>query len=283
MSLRIRTIARLTGVREATLRAWERRYGFPRPTRGENNYRIYSRDEVEAVRRVAQLLQEGFSASEAIDQVRRVPLGELPIGAQLRERFWSAVAVLDTEAADKVLDDASVVMTPTALCDGFLLPLLREMADRLDVGREHLASALVRQRLRALVLAPGPATGPRAVLACPAGEIHEGGLLGLGAHLRGMGWKLAVLGGDTPPDAIASAARTLEAEVVALSVVMPRPPAELESTIAEVVRVVSCPVAVGGPAAKDNVRRVLAAGAHFVETAQDVAEVASAGPRAMVR
>ena len=283
MNLRIRTIARLTGVREATLRAWERRYGFPRPARGENNYRVYSRDEVEAVRRVAQLLQEGFSASEAIELVRRVPLGELPIGAQLRERFWSAVAVLDTQAADRVLDDASVVMTPLALCDGFLLPLLREMADRLDVAREHLASALVRQRLRALVLAPGPATGPRAVLACPAGEIHEGGLLGLGVHLRQLGWRLAVLGADTPVDAIASAARTLEADVVALSVVMPRPPAELEAALAEVVRAVSCPVAVGGPAAKDDVRRVLAAGAHFVETAQDLSEVASARLRAMAR
>jgi DNA-binding transcriptional MerR regulator len=283
MSLRIRTIARLTGVREATLRAWERRYGFPRPARGENNYRVYSREEVEAVRRVAQLLQEGFSTSEAIEQVRRVPLGELPIDAQLRERFWSAVAVLDTQAADKVLGEASVVMTPLAFCEGFLLPLLREMADRLDVAREHLASALVRQRLRSLVLAPGPATGPRAVLACPAGESHEGGLLGLGVHLRHMGWRLAVLGADTPVDAIAGAARTLEADVVALSLVMPRPAAELESTVAEVVRAVSCPVAVGGPAAKDHVRRVLAAGAHFVENAQDVSEVASARRRALAR
>lgn len=283
MSLRIRTIARLTGVREATLRAWERRYGFPRPARGENNYRVYSRDEVEAVRRVAQLLQEGFSASEAIEQVRRVPLGELPIGAQLRERFWSAVAVLDAAAADRALEDASLVMSRITLCDGFLLPLLREMADRLDVAREHLASALVRQRLRSLVLGPGPATGPRAVLACPAGEVHEGGLLGLGVHLRAMSWKLAVLGADTPPDAIASAARALEADVVCLSLVMPRPPAEMESTIADVVRAVSCPVAVGGPAAKDDVRRVLAAGAHFVETAQDVVEVASARLRAMAR
>lgn len=283
MSLRIRTIARLSGVREATLRAWERRYGFPRPARGENNYRVYSRDELEAVRRVAQLLQEGYSASEAIEQVRRVPLGQLPIGVQLRERFWSAVAALDTEAADKVLDDASVVMTPTALCDGFLLPLLREMADRLDVAREHLASALVRQRLGALVRAPGPASGLRAVLACPAGETHEGGLLGLGVHLRSMGWRLAVLGADTPADAIASAARALDADVVALSLVMPRPVAEIDATVAEVVRSAGCPVVVGGPVAKDNVRRLLAAGAHFVETPRDVGEVASARRRAVAR
>jgi DNA-binding transcriptional MerR regulator/methylmalonyl-CoA mutase cobalamin-binding subunit len=283
MSLRIRTMARLTGVREATLRAWERRYGFPRPARAENNYRVYSRDELEAVRRVAQLLQEGFSASEAIEQVRRARGGELPTGVQLRERFWSAVAALDAQEVDKVLDDASVEMTPLALCDGVLLPLLREMGDRLDVAREHLASALVRQRLRALVLAPGPTTGPRAVLACPAGEIHEGGLLAIGVHLRHLGWRLAVLGADTPVDAIATGARTLEADVVGLSLVVQRSSAELESIVSEVVRAVPCPVAVGGPAARDDVRRVLAMGAHFTETAQDVAQVASGRLRATAR
>ena len=92
-----------------------------------------------------------------------------------------------------------------------------------------------------------------------------------------------MLGADTPAEAIASAAKALQADVVALSLVMPRAPLEVEATVAEVVRSVSCPVAVGGPVAKDSVRRVLAAGAHFVETAQDVAEVASARLRAMAR
>ncbi|MGZ3457393.1 MAG: cobalamin-dependent protein [Archangium sp.] len=98
-----------------------------------------------------------------------------------------------------------------------------------------------------------------------------------------MGWRLAVLGADTPGDAIASAARTLEADVVALSLVMPRPAAEIEATLAEVVRSVGCPVVVGGPVARDNVRRVLAAGARFVETPRDVGEVASARRRALAR
>ncbi len=91
MTLRIRTIARLTGIREATLRAWERRYGFPRPDRNESNYRVYSREEVEDIRRVAKLITEGLSVSEAIAQVRTVPVTELPVRERLVERFWSAV------------------------------------------------------------------------------------------------------------------------------------------------------------------------------------------------
>ncbi|HLL56091.1 MAG TPA: MerR family transcriptional regulator, partial [Myxococcaceae bacterium] len=151
MSLRIRTIARLTGIRESTLRAWERRYGFPRPDRSENNYRSYSREEVEAVRRVATLMAEGMSVSEAIGQVRARPPAQLPPLDRWRERFWSAVLALDADDADQVLSEAQLLLPPERLCDELLMPLLREISDRLDVAREHLASSLVRQRLRLLL------------------------------------------------------------------------------------------------------------------------------------
>ncbi|WAS87780.1 MULTISPECIES: MerR family transcriptional regulator [unclassified Corallococcus] len=142
MSLRIRTIARLTGIREATLRAWERRHGFPRPERSENNYRVYSRDEVEAVRRVAKWMEEGLSVSEAIAQVRDEPRTDVPPEARHLERFWAAVMVLDSEGADAALSAAQVGLDAATYCDTVLLPLLREMASRLDVAREHMASAL---------------------------------------------------------------------------------------------------------------------------------------------
>jgi DNA-binding transcriptional MerR regulator len=283
MTLRIRTIARLTGIREATLRAWERRYGFPSPARGENNYRTYSRGEVEAIRRVAQLIEEGFSASEAIEQVRSVPLAKLPIVDQLRERFWSAVAVLDTESADGVLAEAQLVMTPVAFCDDFLLPLLREMSERLDVAREHLASALVRQRLRALAQTPGTADGPRAVLACPSGEQHEGGLLGLAVHLKASGWRLSLLGADTPVDAVVDAARNAEADLVALSFVTPRAAEDLEGFIRAVVASSPAPVVVGGPLARENLRAVSRAGAHFGQTADELAALVQRPPSVRAR
>jgi DNA-binding transcriptional MerR regulator/methylmalonyl-CoA mutase cobalamin-binding subunit len=278
LNLRIRTVARLTGISEATLRAWERRYGFPSPVRGKNNYRSYSREEVEALCRVAALLEEGFSASEAIGQVRAVPEANLSHVERLAERFWSSLAALDTEGADAVLAEAQKAMAPVLLCDSFLLPLLRQMAERLDVAREHLASALVRQRLRGLAQSLGPAFGPKVVLACPEGEQHEGGLLGLAVHLKAAGCRLTLLGADTPLEAVVVTARTADAEVVALSFVNPRPVQEMEAYVRAVVDSVRAKVVVGGAFADVHRHRVAAAGAHFGETAEEVKAALDVGP-----
>ena len=273
MSLRIRTIARLTGIREATLRAWERRYGFPRPHRTENNYRVYGREEVEGIRRVARLIGEGLSVSEAIAQVRTTPLRVLPVGEQLAERFWSAVLVLDGEGAGRVLDEAQEGMDALAVCDGLLLPLLREMSSRLDIAREHLASALIRERLRALLhaehTAPGP--GPRALLACAPRDHHEGGLLALGLHLKRGGWRITLLGADTPVEALRSACALVRPDVVALSCVRHREAEELGPLLHSAVDACSpAPVVVGGPGAREHLRTVFAAGAHYADSADEL-------------
>ena len=37
-----KAVVQETGISASTLRAWERRYGLPTPTRTQNNYRLYS-------------------------------------------------------------------------------------------------------------------------------------------------------------------------------------------------------------------------------------------------
>ncbi|HYI03113.1 MerR family transcriptional regulator [Hyalangium sp.] len=272
MSLRIRTIARLTGIREATLRAWERRYGFPRPTRSEhNNYRSYSREEVESIRRVAKLIDEGLLVSEAIAQVKATPVQALPTGERLSERFWSAVMVMDAAAVQRVLDEAQASMEVEVYCSGFLLPLLREIGLRLDIAREHMASALIRQRLRALLDTAEPrAHGPRVVLACPAKEHHEGGLLALGVHLKRRGWRVTMLGADTPAEALRSACVQLSPELVALSFVRRREPQELAAVLSAVVQACApVRVVVGGAGAREHLKTLFSLGAQYAESADE--------------
>ncbi len=272
MTLRIRTIARLTGIREATLRAWERRYGFPRPHRTESNYRVYSREEVESVRRVAKLMDEGLSVSEAIAQVKSTPVAVLPVRERLVERFWSAVMVMDGDEADRVLGDAQSSMEAEAYCDTFLLPLLREMGVRLDVAREHLASALIRQRLRGLLQAEEPKqTGPRVVLACPERDMHEGGLLALGLHLKRRGWRVTVLGADTPPEALRAACQLVRPDLVALSFVRSREPEEFRQTLQAIVA--ACEprlVVVGGPGAREHLKTLFELGTQYAESVDEL-------------
>lgn len=276
MSLRIRTIARLTGIREATLRAWERRYGFPRPHRSENNYRVYGREQVEDLRRVARLMDEGLSVSEAIAQVRTTPLRVLPVRERVAERFWSAVMVLDGDEAARVLDEAQQGLDALEACDALLLPLLRELSSRLDIAREHLASALLRERLRVLLHAePGGAgPGPRAVLACAPQDHHEGGLLALALHLKRQGWRLTLLGADTPVEALRSACAQVRPDVVALSCVRHREPEELQGLLAAAVAAcLPAPVVVGGAGARERLRAVFAAGAHYADSADELKAV----------
>jgi DNA-binding transcriptional MerR regulator len=273
MTLRIRTIARLTGIREATLRAWERRYGFPRPHRSaNNNYRSYTRDEVENIRRVAKLIADGLSASEAIAQVKSTPLRSLPTGDRLSERFWSAVMVLDAEELRRVLDEAQGSMGVEVYCNGFLLPLLREMGMRLDIAREHMASALIRQRLRALLDAEEQRLdGPRVVLACPAWDHHEGGLLALGIQLKRRGWRVTMLGADTPGEALHSACALVHPELVALSFVRRREPEEMAELLSEAVRAcMPAPVVVGGPGAREHLKVIFSLGAQYAESADEL-------------
>lgn len=59
-----------TGVAEATLRMWERRYGFPNPERLASGHRRYSAGDIELIRSVAARRSAGLSLAAAIEQTR---------------------------------------------------------------------------------------------------------------------------------------------------------------------------------------------------------------------
>src|SRR6201995_1276182 len=59
--------AALLNVSPNTLRAWERRFGFPKPQRSPGKHRLFTHGEVAALR---DALQEGLSISSAISRAR---------------------------------------------------------------------------------------------------------------------------------------------------------------------------------------------------------------------
>jgi MerR family transcriptional regulator, light-induced transcriptional regulator len=71
--LRIGEVSRRTGVAVPTLRAWERRYGLLEPARTEGGHRLYSQADVERVRAMSRLLDDGWSAAAAAREVLRTP------------------------------------------------------------------------------------------------------------------------------------------------------------------------------------------------------------------
>lgn len=65
----IGAVVKATGLTEATLRAWEQRYGFPAPAREASGHRRYSATDVEQIRAVIEQRERGLSLAQAIERV----------------------------------------------------------------------------------------------------------------------------------------------------------------------------------------------------------------------
>jgi DNA-binding transcriptional MerR regulator len=69
-TLTIGELARRSGVAVPTLRAWERRYGFPRPQRLPSGHRRYELGDVSRVRAVARARESGIALATAVESLR---------------------------------------------------------------------------------------------------------------------------------------------------------------------------------------------------------------------
>jgi MerR family transcriptional regulator, light-induced transcriptional regulator len=132
----------------------------------------------------------------------------------------------DEPAAQALLDELLAVATVDALLAEVVVPYLHEVGEawesgELTVAQEHFASNLLRGRLLGLARGWGRGAGPRALLACPEGEHHDLGLIAFGLALRGRGWRIDFLGGNTPTASIAGAVRALDPELLVVSATTP--------------------------------------------------------------
>jgi MerR family transcriptional regulator, light-induced transcriptional regulator len=85
-TLSIGDVVAATGVGEATLRAWERRFGFPAPRREPSGHRRYSAGDVDRIRSVVRERARGLALAVAIERVTAESSGPPSLFAPLRER-----------------------------------------------------------------------------------------------------------------------------------------------------------------------------------------------------
>jgi DNA-binding transcriptional MerR regulator len=223
--LRIGELSRRVGVPVESLRAWERRYGLLAPSRTRGGFRLYGEDDVARVLAMRANLGRGLSAAEAA----RLALAEdaaepasSPSPVVDASELAAALDRFDEVGAHEALDRLLATLTLDVVLRDVLLPYLRELGERWErgeasVAQEHFASNLLRGRLTALARAWDRGTGPRALLACAAGERHDLPLVGLGLALRGRGWRIGYLGADTPVVSLVEAAGALGPDAVVVS------------------------------------------------------------------
>ena len=66
LSIPISAVERETGLSKDTLRMWERRYGFPLPSRDQFGDRLYPQQQVEKLRLIRRLMDQGFRPGRII-------------------------------------------------------------------------------------------------------------------------------------------------------------------------------------------------------------------------
>lgn len=267
---RIKTASKLTGVPRNTLLAWERRYGFVVPERTDNGYRIYSDSDITRIREVKALVDAGHAVSEAIAllSTRRAvsPAAPGPTGPHQPRRaaLRDALLSFDRISAEEVASGFSGVSFSDLLRHVYL-PLLHEIGDgwsegTYTVAQEHFATAYVRERLTRMLikLGTGHRAGPRVVLACFPGELHELGLLGLGVQFALAGWQTVFLGGQVPQEELIGLLHQHPARLACVSSVVPIAPEHLTRYARQLRQAVSpqIHVAIGGPGLPDGVPEI---------------------------
>ena len=221
-------VVRLTGLSEHVLRAWERRHEAIVPTRTAGGTRRYSADDVARLRLLATAVAAGHPIRVLVGLTnselasRAAPL-QAPSHNRLDEIFV-AVARLDVAALEhqRGLHLSALGLRP--FLETVAVPLLRELGSRWERGKlrpneEHAASAALRGVLARAQRVVGSAGRSRLVLATPAGEVHELGILMVSLCAQEHGVHPVYLGCDLPAEEIADAALRVRARAVGLGLV----------------------------------------------------------------
>ena len=254
--LSIAAVERETGLGKDTLRAWERRYGFPVPRRDAAGARGYPRalvDRLVLIRRAllagqrpGRLLAMPDAELDALlaglapaPRVRATGPGSAPVldiadglvalraGGAEALRHWLTLGLARTGLASFVVDCVAplTVAIGEAWVDGHIA-----------VYEEHLYSEAVQSVLRS-ALVPFQAglelRGPRLLLTTIPGEAHGLGLLMAEALMTLQACRCLSLGTQTPLADIVAAAQAHRIDVVALSFSASLPAAQALPALAE--------------------------------------------------
>lgn len=229
----IAAVERDTGLSKDVLRVWERRYGFPLPTRDANGERLYPAEQVERLRLIKRLMDQGHRPGKLF----ATPADELSGLAPRRARATPDASVDQDELAEllgliKRHDSAGYLQAMqqrlarkglSSFVQDTVAPLTQRVGEAweegsLEVFEEHLFTELTKRLLRqAITTLPAGSAAPRIVLTSVPEEPHVLGLLMAEALLALEGAQCIPLGTQMPLLEIVRAAGAHRADVVALS------------------------------------------------------------------
>lgn len=212
MSFTIKELETLSGIKAHTIRIWEQRYTFLKPSRTVTNIRTYSNDELKVLLTVALLNKYGYKISridgmepdERQHQILQLNNAEATaekivndlIGAMIDLDFIHFESILA-----KHIGQHDIFTTISTIVFKFLEKVgILWQTNRINPAHEHIATCVVRQKIISAIdqLPLSTQKEPLFLLFLPESEHHELGLLFVYYLLKQQGVPVIYLGANVP-------------------------------------------------------------------------------------
>ncbi|MGB0387579.1 MAG: MerR family transcriptional regulator [Ardenticatenaceae bacterium] len=271
-----KAVVQETGISASTLRAWERRYGLPAPTRTKKNYRLYSEYDIGLIRWLHDQIDSGLSISQAVELYHHMKLGEdtpanLDEPQRVKEakhsydapscqtRLIKAFKAFDEEGADQLIGELFVLFPIEHVLTEIIDPVMVEVGEQWHAGElpipvEHFASAYIKRKIMSLMNAqPNHPHAPIVITGCAPHEQHELGILFLSLFLQRNGLRVIYLGQNVPQEDLRAALEALQPAMIALSAMTEQTALKLQAISKMITELPTGPIfAFGGSAFNRN-------------------------------
>ena len=211
-SFTIKDLENLSGIKAHTLRIWEQRYSFLKPSRTFTNIRYYGNEELKKILNIALLNKYGYKISH-IDKMNEAEIKEKLLSLSQMEAQQERIVNdliknmidLDMESFENTLDRFILSRGIERAITQIIFPFLEKigilwLTNHINPAQEHLVTNLVRQKL--IVGIEGVSTSIKVnktvLLFLPEGEYHELGLLFMYFILKSRGANVLYLGSNVP-------------------------------------------------------------------------------------
>jgi MerR family transcriptional regulator, light-induced transcriptional regulator len=208
----IKDLENLSGIKAHTIRIWEQRYKFLKPSRTDTNIRYYSNDELKKILNIALLNKHGFKISHIgkmnENEVRDKILSLTQIQAQ-QERIVNeliqCMVDLNIDRIEQIVDGYIQSKGIERAITQIIFPFMEKIGilwvtNHINPAQEHLVTNIIRQKL--IVGIEGIRTPLKldktVLLFLPEGEYHELGLLFINFMLKTRGIYAIYLGANVP-------------------------------------------------------------------------------------
>jgi len=208
----IKDLENLSGIKAHTIRIWEQRYSFLKPSRTDTNIRYYSNDDLKTILNISILNKYGYKISHinnmSVNDVQ-ARVAELNLAGAQQERIVNeliqVMVDLDIAGFEKIIDKQIAANGIEKVILRSIFPFFERIGilwqtGHINPAQEHLTTNIIRQKLIVGIDQAKPVLRLKRsfLLFLPEREQHELGLLLVYYLLKKRGAEVFYIGANVP-------------------------------------------------------------------------------------